>query len=47
MKLAKDMMLIALGAGTAILVEKYGSDMLDMASDMMKNKKCTDTKLDN
>ena len=47
MKLAKDMMLIALGATAAIMIEKYGSDMLDMASDMMKNKKCTCCELDN
>ena len=41
MKLVKDMMLMAAGATAAILVEKYGSDVLDMASDMMKPKKCT------
>lgn len=46
MKLAKDMMLMALGATAAILVEKYGCNMLDMASDMMKDKKCRCTELD-
>ena len=47
MKLAKDMMLMAVGAAAALLVERYGNDMLDIASDMMKDKKCTCCELDN
>ena len=46
MKLVKDMMLMALGATAAIVIEKCGPEMLDMASDMMKTDKCTCCKLD-
>ncbi len=46
MKVVKDMMLMAAGAMMALLIERHGNEMIDMASDMITKKKCPCEELD-
>ena len=47
MKVVKDLTLMGIGAMMALLIERYGNDMLDMASDMITKKNCSCEELDN
>lgn len=46
MKAVKDLTLMGIGAMMALLIERYGNDMLDMASCMITKKKCPCEELD-
>lgn len=47
MKLVKGMALMAMGAGLTLILEHYGTSMIDMASNMMKKCNCSCDELDN
>lgn len=40
MKIVKGLMLMALGAGTVLLYQRYGDQMMSMVDDMVYKTKC-------